>query len=300
MTKNPSSAIFWSILSSFFVALMLCILRYLSADYNSVFLVFWRNLFALIIVLPFLLKSGLNSFKTTRLKLFWLRAIIGVIAMIIWFEAISMTSLPKATALSFTSPIFTIIVAVFFLNEKLTLLRVLSVIIGFIGVLIIIRPGFVSFGLGSYMVLFSTLLWSFAAIIIKKLSETETPLLIVFYMNLMMLILVAPLLYVYWQDIKISDLKWLFLLGLTSNMSHYALAKALSLADISVIMPFDFIRLIFVSIFSYILFNDITTIYDIIGSLVILIIVFYTAFNESKSVKKNIINVRGYRRFFGS
>jgi len=300
MTKNPSSAIFWSILSSFFVALMLCILRYLSADYNSVFLVFWRNFFALIIVLPFLIKGGLNSFKTTRLRLFWLRAIIGVIAMIIWFEAISMTSLPKATALSFTSPIFTIIVAVFLLKEKLTLLRLLSVIIGFIGVLIIIRPGFASFGLGSYMVLFSTLLWSFAAIIIKKLSETESPLLIVFYMNLMMLILVAPFLFIYWQDIKISDLKWLFLLGLTSNMSHYALAKALSLADISVIMPFDFIRLIFVSIFSYILFNDVTTIYDIIGSLVILTIVFYTAFNESKSVKKNIINVRGYRRFFGS
>ncbi|MBL6621608.1 MAG: DMT family transporter [Rickettsiales bacterium] len=300
MTKKLSSAIFWSILSSFFVALMLCVLRYLSADYNSVILVFWRNFFALFIVLPFLLRGGLNCFKTTRLKLFWLRAIIGVIAMIIWFEAISMTSLPKATALSFTSPIFTIIVAIFFLKEKLTLLRILSVIIGFIGVLIIIRPGFASFGLGSYMVLFSTLLWSFAAIIIKKLSETESALLIVFYMNLMMLILVAPLLYIYWQDIKTSDLKWLFLLGLTSNMSHYALAKALSLADISVIMPFDFIRLIFVSIFSYILFNDVTTIYDVIGSLVILTIVFYTAFNESKFVKKNIINVRGYRRFFGS
>jgi drug/metabolite transporter (DMT)-like permease len=300
MPSTYIKAIFWSITSSLWVALMLCVIRYLSDDYNSVVLVFWRNLFALLIIFPLFFKGKFSNLKTTKLKLYWLRAVIGVVAMIIWFYALAITTLPKATALSFTSPIFTIIIAIIFLKEKVSIVGIISIIIGFIGVLIIIRPGFAEFGLGSYMVLFSTLLWSFAAIIIKKLSYTEAPILIVFYMNLMMLILSFPLVIIFWQYIKIIDLKWFFLLGMTSNLSHYALAKALSLTDITKIMPFDFLRLLFVSICSYYLFNDITTIYEIIGSIVILSAVFYASFNESRHIRRNISDVRKLRRVSSS
>ena len=292
MLSKKSKGIMWAIISSFWISIMLCLVRYISEYYNAYIIVFWRLFFSLLLMLPWLIRNGLNVLKTSKLKLFFFRAVIGIIAMLIWFYALVKLTLPQATSLSFTGPIFTTIAAIIFLKERPGIYRISAILIGFLGVLIIVRPGFIEFNLATILVLISTSLWAIAAIIIKKLSSTEQPKLITFYMASMMMPIALIFAVFNWQIIELNHVIWLLLIGLTSNFAHNALSKSLSLADVTAIMPYDFIRLVFVGIFAYILFNDQTNIYDILGSLVIITSNIYISYRENKLKKLDLAKVK--------
>ena len=139
--SNKSQGIAWAIISSFWISIMLCIVRYVSEYYNSYVIVFWRLLFSLLFMMPWVVRNGVGALKTERINLFLFRAVVGIVAMLIWFYALGMMPLPQATALSFTGPIFTTIAAIIVLKERPGIYRISAILIGFIGVLIIIRPG---------------------------------------------------------------------------------------------------------------------------------------------------------------
>ncbi|MBT4878920.1 MAG: DMT family transporter [Alphaproteobacteria bacterium] len=292
MLSKKSEGIMWAIISSFWISIMLCLVRYISEYYNAYIIVFWRLFFSLLLMLPWLIRSGFHVLKTSKLKLFFFRAVIGIIAMLIWFYALVRLPLPQATSLSFTGPIFTTIAAIIFLKERPGIYRISAILVGFTGVLIIVRPGFIDFNLATILVLISTSLWAIAAIIIKKLSATEQPKLITFYMASMMMPIALIFAVFNWQIIELNHVIWLLLIGLTSNFAHNALSKSLSLADVTAIMPYDFIRLVFVGIFAYILFNDQTNIYDILGSLVIITSNIYISYRENKLKKLDLAKVK--------
>jgi drug/metabolite transporter (DMT)-like permease len=280
---NNLKGIFWAITSSFWVAILLINVRYLSADYNHYIIVFWRCIFGLILIMPWAFRNGLHNVKTKKIKLLFFRSIIGVIAMLTWFEALSLIELPKATALSFAGPLYGVITAYFILNDKPGIHRVLALLVGLIGVMIIIRPGFIEINKAVYLILFSTFLWSIISIIIKVLTRTEASKLITFYMGLLMSILSFPLAIMHWQQIANEDWIYFILIGLTSNLAHNALNNSFKYADISVIMPFDFARLIFVSILAYFIFGDILDIWTILGTIIIVSSSCYIIFREKRN-----------------
>ena len=265
---------------------MLCAVRYVSVEHNSFVMVFWRSCFSLLFILPWIIRNNYKLAYSKKINLHIIRAIIGVIAMTCWFYALSILLLPQATALSFTAPIFTTIAAIIFLKERPGLRRWSAIIIGFLGTLIIIRPGFTEFHHASFIVLFSTSLWAIVAVIIKKLTHSDDPKTILFYMSLFSIPLSLPLAIIFWQNISLNNLTWLAFIGLTANFAHICLTKAISLADLTLILPFDFLRLVFIGIFAYILFSDPTNIYDIIGSLIIISSSIYISYRE-KIVKKS-------------
>ena len=152
--------------------------------------------------------------------------------------------------------------------------------------MIIIRPGIDEFSIASFIVLFSTFLWALAAVVIKKLSDTESPEAITFYMTLFITPLALPLAIIFWQDVRPSDFIWFAFIGLTANLSHLALNKALSKAELTAILPFDFIRLIFIGILAYVIFGDKTNIYDVIGAAVIIFSSIYIARRTTKQSRK--------------
>ena len=281
-------AIFYAICSSLWISVMLCAVRYISTEHNSFIMVFWRSCFSLLFILPWIIKNNYELVYSKKINLHIIRAIIGVIAMTCWFYALSILLLPQATALSFTAPIFTTIAAIIFLKERPGLRRWSAIIISFLGTLIIIRPGFTEFHHASFIVLFSTSLWAIVAIIIKKLTHSDDPKTILFYMSLFSIPLSLPLAIIFWQDITLNSLIWLAFIGLTGNLAHICLTKAIALADLTLILPFDFLRLVFISIFAYILFSDPTNIYDVIGSVIIITSSIYISARE-KMVKKNKI-----------
>ncbi|MFZ8864355.1 MAG: DMT family transporter [Rickettsiales bacterium] len=281
-----TKGILWAIYSSFWLSIMLCMVRYVSEYYNSYIIVFWRLFFSFILMLPWLCSNGFAILKTTKIKLYSYRAIIGIIAMTSWFYAVTKLPLPNATALSFTSPIFTTIAAIIFLKERPGIFRLMAIMSSFVGVLIIVRPGYVDFNIASLMVLFSTSLWALASILIKKLSVVDKPKLVTFYTAFMML----PFSFIFaifnWQMIALTHVIWFVLIGFTANVAHNALAKSLSLTDVTAIMPYDFLRLVFIGFFTYFLFNDQTNIYDIAGSIIIIGSSIYLSFRENKFAKK--------------
>ena len=166
-------AILFMIVSGMFAASMHCLIRVSALESHPFQIAFFRTLFVLIIFLPIVLKDGLKSLEIVNKKLQFTRAIVGSGAMCCMFYGISITELSKATALMFTVPIFSTILAILFLKEQVGIRRWTAMVIGFIGAIIVIRPD-IEFGLGPLLILCGSFIWSWSLLIAKKLTTTET------------------------------------------------------------------------------------------------------------------------------
>ena len=154
--------------------------KYLSNDLHPIIICFYRCLMGLILITPFMAKNNFKALKTDRMKLQTFRALINIISMICWFSAIGMMHFEKATALGFTTPLFTTILAVLLLGEVIRFHRTAALLLGFIGIIIIIRPGYVPFEFGTVLMLIASFSFSFVLIFVKKLSATDSSLTIIF------------------------------------------------------------------------------------------------------------------------
>ncbi|MDC0857105.1 DMT family transporter [Rickettsiales bacterium] len=285
--SDLTKGIFWAILSNFLMALMLILIRIASEDHHPFVIVFFRNLFALMIMFTLIYHQGFVTIKTNKLKLHFYRALVGIIAMLSWFYALANLKLSFATALSFSAPIFTAIAAAIYLKEKLYLRRISAILFGFVGTLIIINPTLNSANFYVYIVLFSTSLWALAAILIKNLTKTESSKSITYYMVLFMTPMSLPFALFFFTKITLSDLMIFFAIGAISNFAHFALTSAIRNTELSNILPVEFTKLIFVSFFAWIIFSEYVTLNEIIGSLIIIGSNIYLAFRQTQ--KPNLI-----------
>ena len=142
MLNNKSIYVALAIGATLFAALMASSVKYLSEDINPIIICFYRCLAGLIILSPFMISNNYEAFKSHNIKLQIFRSLINIISMICWFSAIGMMQLEKATALGFTTPLFTTILAVLLLGEVIRFHRTAALILGFLGIIIIIRPGY--------------------------------------------------------------------------------------------------------------------------------------------------------------
>jgi drug/metabolite transporter (DMT)-like permease len=259
---------------------MISIVRHLSDNFHPFQIVMMRNFFALVFLLPFVIKNIDRVVKTSHLKMHLVRGLIGLIGMSLWFYVITLIPLSEAVAITFIVPITTTIAAILFLNEKVDKKIWLSLAIGLVGVLIIIRPGFREFKLGYLLALLIPFFWSVSNILIKKMVATEKPETITLYLSFVMFILSIPLAAPYLKAIPFPDLCWFLLLGLVSNCSYIANAICYSKTDVSVVQPFDFSRLVFTAIIAYFAFDEKMELPMFIGALVIL---FGSLITTSKS-----------------
>ena len=230
---------------------------------------FFRNLFGLAFLLPILLRSRFELLRTERLGLHALRGVINIGAMLMFFTALSISPLAKVTALSFTAPIFMAVLAVLVLGERFRIYRWLAIIFGFIGMLIILRPGLVAIDTGALLVTGAAALWAVAMVIIKILSRTESSLTIVAYMGIFLGVFsILPALWV-WQPFGLETLGWLILIGLFGTIAQMTLSQALKETDPTALMPFDFLKLIWTALIGAWFFAEIPDIYTWIGATVI-------------------------------
>ena len=277
------SAILWMVASCFWAGVMMVLVRYISFGMHTAELVFFRNCFALLWWIPWVCYLGKDALKVKSDKrLFLLRGMIGVTAMHGWFYALAVLPIADATALSFTAPLFTTLIAILFLKEKIGIHRITALLIGFIGALIVLRPGSGSFTGGGLMMLGVAFAWACVGIIIKVLTRTERPEVVVIYMTLIMTPLSIPGAVMNWQPVTLPQIGWLVLLGLISNVFQFFLSTSISKADMTVILPYDFLRLVFASILAFLAFGEVPDVMSVLGAAVILSGAVYAAYREKK------------------
>lgn len=286
VTNPIIAAILWANLSSIASGFMVVWVRSVSEDIPVIQIIFLRNLFAFLMFIPLVIyKGGIEFLKTNKIFLHFLRGLSGVIAMVALFFSISKLNLTIVTSLTYTAPLFTAILAYFIFNDRLTKAKIISLLVGFIGVVIILRPGFESFDPLFLLVIFATFFWATSGILIKQMSKTDHPIVITFYMTVFMMLLTAPFTFFLWKTPNTEHLVYIFLIAVASNILQFSLAKALSLVDISVILPVDFTRLIYTIILAYIVFNEMPDLTALIGAIVIIAAAFYATYKENTKSK---------------
>ncbi|MBT5047145.1 MAG: DMT family transporter [Rhodospirillaceae bacterium] len=248
---------------------MTVLVRELSADYSAFQLLFARNIVAISILLPPALMGGGAVLRTNRLGLHCLRALFAYLGVLGLFFGVSRLPLPDVTALSFTQPLFVVIMAALVLKEAVGRGRWRAVLFGLVGLLVIVRPGFTEISVATLAVLLSAMTYACANICVKRLMTTDTPTQAVVFFNLLMLPLsLIPALF-FWINPDWPDLLRMLAIGLAGTLSVYSFARALSLADASAVLPFDFLRLPMAALAAFLLFAEVGDIWTWIGSLII-------------------------------
>ncbi len=264
-------------------SIMHALVRFVSEMLPPFQIAFFRNIFGVLFLLPLLIRSKFVLLRTNRLGLHALRGVINIGAMLMFFTALSISPLAKVTALSFTAPIFMAVLSVFFLGERFRIFRWLGILCGFIGMLIILRPGLVVIDTGALLVTGAAALWAVAMILIKILSRTESSLTIVAYMGIFLGLFSAfPALWV-WQPFGLYTLGWLSLVGLFGTIAQMTLSQALKETDPTALMPFDFLKLIWTALIGLWFFAEVPDAYTLIGAAVIFASGLFIALRERKA-----------------
>lgn len=279
--QNAVRGILFMLGATLLAAMMNSAARHVTETVHPLELVFFRNLFAFLFVAPLLWRVGMGAFRTTRLPLHVGRAGLNVVNMFIWFTAVSMAPLSEVVALGFTAPIIATILSVVILREVVGIRRWSAILIGFAGALIILQPGFDTVSVGHGLTLLAASTWAGVLLMIKSLSRTDSSVTMVVYMSVLMTpMALIPALFV-WVWPTWTELGWMAMIGFAGGASQYLLAQAFHEADIGVIMPFDFMKLVWVSIIAFLIFSEIPTFTTWVGGAVIFASGFYIARREA-------------------
>ena len=286
MTNNIK-AILLATVASFCAVLMSVFLKLAQNDINVFTVGFLRFFFGLILILPFIIKSNFNIYKTNNFKFHLARSIINVPMMILGFAALMYIPLEQIKAIGFLSPILVVILSVLILKERIYIIRILALIIGFFGVLIILRPGIIEINVGAYMVLLSGLLWSTVIIITKFMSKEDSPMTILTYQYTFVSIFILPLALIYWTNPTLNSFYYALLAAIVGTVLHLCINHSYRLADLSVIQPVWFTQLIFASIFGFSIFGEIPDGWTWAGGILVFTSVLIITYRENY-LKKDI------------
>ena len=276
---------FWMVLASALFTGMPISVRVLSDNMGPAEIIFFRSALGLVFMAPYFLWTGYRSLRTTMLKLHAQRSAINFVGMVLWFYALALIPLGQAVALHFTMPLFAVLLAALFLGERVGVGRWATTAVGFVGVLIVLRPGVAEIGLPALAVLGSAVFYGAALITIKVLTRTESAAVITFYSHLLMLILASIPTAVWWRAPRVEDVPYLLLIAVCGTLAPFAVTRALRVMDASIVAPLDFLRLPFTAAAGYFLFAEILDRWTILGALVIICATSYLARREAVTTR---------------
>jgi drug/metabolite transporter (DMT)-like permease len=267
-------------------AVMMAVVRQISQEIHPFEAAFFRNLLGLLFMLPWLAKAGLGVLKTGRFRIHALRAGFGLAAMLSLFYALSRLPLAETTALTFTAPLFATVGAALLLGERVRLRRWAATLVGFVGALIVLKPGRATIDPVAFIALASAVFIAGAMLTIKSLSRTEHPNAIVIMMGLLMTpASLIPAVFV-WVAPSAETWAWIVLMGFAATIGQVCLTRAFAAAEASAVLPVDFSRLIFVSIVGYLLFGERPDLWTWVGAGLIVAATVYIAHREAQIARK--------------
>lgn len=279
--SGATTGLLLMVLATIFLASMHSMVRYAGGDMHPFVLVFFRNLFSFVIVIPLLMRAGRGALKSSNYGLLFSRGAVGITAMLAWFYSLAYVPITEATALSFTAAIFTALTAIAFLGERVRFRRWAAIICGFTGVLVVLRPDTDNFNPLMLLILFSAMFWALSITMIKHLSKTDTPTSLVAWMSILLTLLSFPLALYYWQWPVGEQWLWLIAIGALGTLGNLCMVRALALADITAVMSIDFFRLVWGALIGIYFFGDQMQVTTWLGAAIIFASGLYIIFRES-------------------
>lgn len=261
-------------------------LKVVAVDLHPFEITFFRCLFSLFLLAPLLLRYGLAPLKTKNFGFHTLRGALQSFGMIVSHWAFAIAPLAKITALSFSGPLFATLLATLFLKERIRMRRIVALIVGFSGALVIVRPGTVDFDLGSSLALAGSFEFGITMLVIKIMTRTESALTLTFYLGIVSTPITFAVAWFVWQTPTFEHLLWMVGISACATVSNLMGAQAVREADMSVVMPIRFTRLIFAALIGYLLFAEVPGVFTWIGGTMIFSASLYIAYRE-RSVKQS-------------
>jgi drug/metabolite transporter (DMT)-like permease len=275
----------WMLLAAVMFSATGALVKTIGVRLDSFQIAFFRCVFGFAAVLPFLIGPRRPSLRTSRPVMHLFRAVLGVTAMFCGFYSVTHMPLADAVAISFTKPLFVVLFAVFLLGETVRLPRWLATAAGFVGVLIMVRPGAGGVDTVALVALFGALCVASVQTILKRLAETESAATILFYFGAgATLVSLVPALLV-WREPTGQELLLLCLVGFLSASGQALTIRALRIGESSAVAPFDYARILFSGIFGYLFFAEVPAATSLIGVAVIVASTLYIAHRESRAAR---------------
>ena len=273
MNKSLKGSI-WMVGGVFSLTLMAIAGKEISLQIDTFEILFFRSVIGIVIILLVIAGKGLfHEINLNQIGKHLKRNIAHFTGQNLWLYALGTISLAEVTSLEFTMPIWIILFSFFMLNENLNKFRIMSVVIGFIGVLIIVRPNIVSINLGIVAAAISAVAFALTNIYTRKLTKTESTLTIIFFLTSIQLIFGFFTSFIDGKlDLPSSEtIPWIVVLGIGGLVAHYCITTALTYAAPSVVAPIDLFRLPFAVLIGIIFYSESGDVYIYVGSLLIVL-----------------------------
>jgi len=261
--------------------------RELSMELDTFQILFFRSLIGLFILVLVLSNKGWYLIKTRHFSLHVLRNISHFGGQFGWFYGIAYIPLAEVFAIEFTLPVWTAILATLILKEHMTPPRFFAVVFGIVGMLIILRPGMGVVNPVSLIVLASAICYGLSHTLTRRIAGFDHPITILFYMTLIQLPIGFFLSFNSWVSVSFSMWPWLITVGVTALTGHYCMARALTIADATVVVPLDFLRLPLIAVIGYLFYNEVLDQFVLIGAFIMLFGNFLNISAEHRKAKSS-------------
>ena len=277
----------WMVGNGVLFTVLSAILKKLTHDLDPWQLGFLRYVFGAIVILPPALRLGVRALWPEAPKLQFLRGLLHAGGMLLWFAALPLVTLADLTAIGFSGPIFVCLGAVLFLRERMTGVRWVAVLIGFLGVMIVLQPwhggGFASVSPGMLLMLASAPVFAGSFLVAKVLTRHDRPAVIVLWQHLWVSLLLVPFMLPRWS--APSAVQWLALAacGVFGAAGHYCMARAFRVADVSAVQSVRFLELVWAAILGYLIFAAVPASWTVIGGAVIFASTLWLARHEARA-----------------
>lgn len=290
--SDTSKGILYMTLSCLIMGGLWALVRIASEDLHPMLLVFYRNFFGLLMMVPMILRIPKGAFKTPHWRLHMGRALTMIISVYCIFYAITQIPLATVVAITYAAPIFATIGAVLFLGEVIHLRRIMAILIGFGGVLLVLLPGMMNKDTPSFSsdgliaALIGTVSIAFAIMYVKLLANRDETKLVV----AMPFMIVTPISFLlalpYWQWLTLPQFGLMAIIGVGISSAQYLLTMSFKHADATAVLPLDFIRLLVATVLGIWLFHEPADKWVVLGAVIILTSTVYTAHREARLAKQ--------------
>ena len=271
----------WMMGGALSFTLMTTLIREVARDIHPFEIAFFRTSTNLVLMLPFALRTGRSLLHTTNHRIYALRGVVGITFLMTFFPGAALIPVSDSQALIFTSPLFATALAVIFLGERMRARRTIALIVGFVGALVILRPGMQEVSIGALLVLIGAMANATSNVIVRHTTRSDHPDMAVLYLMIYVTPMsLVPALFV-WTVPTLPQALLMIGVGVFATLNQRCLSRAFHAAEATAVLPFDFARLPFAALIGWVAFAEFPDVWVWVGGAIIFGASVYLARREA-------------------